>query len=60
MEAAVYHRYGPPNVVAMAEVPKPIAKQNEVLIEGRNVDTTGRPIEISTSIWPASRIRVHV
>lgn len=31
-----------------------------VVLEGRNVDPAGRPIEISTSIWPASRIRVHV
>lgn len=31
-----------------------------VVLEGRNVDTSGRPVEISTSIWPASRIRVHV
>lgn len=31
-----------------------------VVLEGRNVDSTGRPIEISNSIWPASRIRVHV
>lgn len=32
MRAAVYHRYGPPDVVAMAEVPKPVAKPNEILI----------------------------
>jgi NADPH:quinone reductase-like Zn-dependent oxidoreductase len=32
MKAAVYHRYGPPNVVALAEVPKPVPARNEVLI----------------------------
>ena len=32
MKAIVYHRYGPPNVVTLAEVPKPAAKDNEVLI----------------------------
>lgn len=32
MKAAVYYRYGPPNVVALAEVPKPLPAQNEVLI----------------------------
>lgn len=31
-----------------------------VVLEGRNVDPSGHPIEISISIWPASRIRVHV
>lgn len=40
MKAAVYHRYGPPNVVAMAEVPKPIARQNEVLIRIRATTVT--------------------
>jgi NADPH:quinone reductase-like Zn-dependent oxidoreductase len=32
MKAMVYHRYGAPNVVALAEVAKPIPKDNEVLI----------------------------
>jgi NADPH:quinone reductase-like Zn-dependent oxidoreductase len=32
MKAAVYHRYGPPGVVELAEVPTPVAKDNEVLI----------------------------
>jgi GntR family phosphonate transport system transcriptional regulator len=31
-----------------------------VVLEGRNVDAAGIPVELSTSIWPASRIRVHV
>lgn len=31
-----------------------------VVLEGRNVDPTGFPIEISKSVWPASRIRVRV
>lgn len=32
MKAAVYRKYGPPNVVTLAEVPKPIPKDREVLI----------------------------
>lgn len=40
MKAALYHRYGPPNVVAIAEVPKPIAKPNEVLIRIRATTVT--------------------
>ena len=31
-----------------------------VVLEGRNIDPTGFPIEISMSVWPASRIRVQV
>lgn len=32
MKAIVYHRYGSPDVVALAEVPKPTPKSHEVLI----------------------------
>jgi NADPH:quinone reductase-like Zn-dependent oxidoreductase len=32
MKAMVYHRYGPPAVVTLAELPKPVPKDNEVLI----------------------------
>ena len=32
MQAIVYHRYGSPDVVTLADLPKPTAKDNEVLI----------------------------
>ena len=32
MKAITYHRYGGPEVVALADVPKPSPKPNEVLI----------------------------
>jgi NADPH:quinone reductase-like Zn-dependent oxidoreductase len=35
MRAAVYHRYGPPEVVQIQDVPKPAPKDNEVLIRVR-------------------------
>jgi NADPH:quinone reductase-like Zn-dependent oxidoreductase len=35
MKAAVYHRYGGPNVVAVAEVTKPVPQPNEVLVRIR-------------------------
>ncbi|GLQ57993.1 phosphonate metabolism transcriptional regulator PhnF [Devosia nitrariae] len=31
-----------------------------IVLEGRNVDRAGIPIEISRSTWPANRLRVHV
>jgi NADPH:quinone reductase-like Zn-dependent oxidoreductase len=32
MKAMVYHTYGSPDVLALAEVPKPVPRDNEVLI----------------------------
>ena len=37
MKAAVYTRYGPPEVVQITDVEKPIPKDNEVLIKVRVV-----------------------
>lgn len=31
-----------------------------IVLEGRNVDLSGIPVELSTSVWPAARIKVHV
>jgi NADPH:quinone reductase-like Zn-dependent oxidoreductase len=33
MKAAVYDRYGPPDVVRMAEVARPAANDHEVLVK---------------------------
>lgn len=51
MKAAVYHRYGPPDVVVVTEVPKPVPAQNEVLI--RIHATT-----VSTGDWRARSLEM--
>ncbi len=40
MKAAVYDRYGAPDVVRLADVPKPVPKRNEVLIRIRATTVT--------------------
>ncbi|MDB5506729.1 MAG: NAD(P)-dependent alcohol dehydrogenase [Devosia sp.] len=40
MKAMTYHRYGPPDVVTMTEMPKPVAKSDEVLIRIRATTVT--------------------
>lgn len=40
MQAIVYHRYGAPDVVKLAEMPKPVPRDNEVLIRIRATTVT--------------------
>jgi len=51
MKAIVYTRYGPPDVVAVAEVPKPVPGDHEVLIRIRATTVT-------TGDWRARSLRM--
>lgn len=51
MQAVIYRRYGPPNVVMLTDVPKPVPAQNEVLI--RIHATT-----VSTGDWRARSLEM--
>jgi NADPH:quinone reductase-like Zn-dependent oxidoreductase len=61
MKAMVYHRYGPPSVVALAEVAKPAPRHNEVLVRIRATTvTTGdwraRSLDLPPGFGPLGRL----
>lgn len=61
MKAIVYKKYGPPNVVALAEVPKPVPKDREVLIRIRATTVTSgdfraRSLQLPGGFGPLGRL----
>ncbi|MFW5808681.1 MAG: NAD(P)-dependent alcohol dehydrogenase [Spirochaetota bacterium] len=52
MKAAVCHRYGPPEVFRIADVPKPSPKDNEVLVSVHAAGVTASDIFIRSSKMP--------
>jgi NADPH:quinone reductase-like Zn-dependent oxidoreductase len=60
MKAAVYRRYGPPAVVAIEQVAKPVPRENEVLIRVRattvsSADWRLRSLEMPKGFGPIAR-----
>lgn len=53
MKAIVYHRYGPPSVVALAEMPKPALRDNEVLVRIKATTITSGDWRARSLILPA-------
>src|SRR3954462_7845650 len=61
MKAIVYHQYGPPNVLALADVPKPTPGEHEVLIRIRATtvsaaDWRARSLEMTSGFGILGRL----
>jgi len=52
MKAAVYDRYGPPDVVQIREVPRHVPKAHEVLIETRATTVTSADWRVRSLVLP--------
>lgn len=52
MKAAVYDRYGPPDVVQIRDVPRPVPKAHEVLIETRATTVTSADWRVRSLVLP--------
>jgi NADPH:quinone reductase-like Zn-dependent oxidoreductase len=66
MKAVIYREYGPPEVMGLEEIPKPIPKENEVLVKVKAVSVNswdwdllrGEPILIR--MWGLLKPRYHI
>ena len=66
MKAVIYREYGPPEVMGLEEIPKPIPKENEVLVKVKAVSVNswdwdllmGEPILIR--MWGLFKPRYHI
>jgi NADPH:quinone reductase-like Zn-dependent oxidoreductase len=52
MRAAVVHQYGPPEVVRIAEVPRPVPRADEVLVQVKAVAVTSADSRIRGARFP--------
>ncbi len=52
MKAAVYHVYGPPDVIHVVEMPKPVPKPQEVLVKVMSVALTAADVRIRAARFP--------
>ncbi len=52
MKAAVYHVYGPPDVIHVVEMPKPVPKPQEVLVKVKSVALTAADVRIRAAQFP--------
>lgn len=53
MRAAVYDRYGPPDVVQIRDIPRPAPKPHEVLIETRATTVTSADWRVRSLVLPS-------